>query len=644
MRAWVTFGLGSRLPRRREASGRVLPLALLLLSACAAQAGDHPVPEIRLPSGSKADGFDESAVVDAAECPGGEARTVDGAPAAWTVIHYAAADNNLEEHILEDINEMELGHGGSPNVNVLVQLDRKSEAGVWRWEIRPDRDRENIASELVGYSEEEPDSGDWRTLASFGRWAATCYPAENYLVIVAGHGYGFKRLGRGEAGELPNRSRQVRARDKGEALRILAPDDSQQSEMYVSDLVRSLSVIRRATERPGDPAWVNRLVAYGSDACLMQTLEVGYELRNAVTYLLGSEETEPGQGWPYSTVMRSLTDRPYFYARRPYLLAEHVVEHYGASYSPWGGADRTDHHTLAAVDTGVVIRARNRVDRIATLLLGLLEADPSLSDLVWRARHTSFTFGDGYTDLGKLLARIREEMIAAGRMPEYRAHWDGDERARELRGTIDELLSDIWPELVVASGVGDAYEGARGVSIYFPVDQCGFSLDVGRYQRSDFASDTAWGDFVGVMLDDFSEGGGVVAAYGTGTLDVTLDGAPLSGLRAECELDEDKLFVFNFDGACVPTDSGCLIPPQVNMNLTVTGLDLRAHSAYVYSEEPRFDAEARELSVEIVDQVVEPGHRYAGSLRIPFVRRDTGETMRMLVNFDCNALEARACQ
>ena len=35
------------------------------------------------------------------------------------------------------------------------------------------------------------DTGDWRTLASFGHWAATCYPAEHYLVVVSGHGKGW---------------------------------------------------------------------------------------------------------------------------------------------------------------------------------------------------------------------------------------------------------------------------------------------------------------------------------------------------------------------------------------------------------------------------------------------------------------------
>ena len=78
--------------------------------------------------------------IDPGSCPGGRPHLVDGRPATWTVLHYAAADNNLEKVIVGDIDEMELGHQGSRNVNVIVQLDKRSEAGRWRYRIEPDRE------------------------------------------------------------------------------------------------------------------------------------------------------------------------------------------------------------------------------------------------------------------------------------------------------------------------------------------------------------------------------------------------------------------------------------------------------------------------------------------------------------------------
>ena len=37
----------------------------------------------------------------------------------------------------------------------------------------------------------------------------------------------------------------------------------------------------------------------GMDACLMANLEVAYEVRNSVRYLVASEELVPGHSWPY---------------------------------------------------------------------------------------------------------------------------------------------------------------------------------------------------------------------------------------------------------------------------------------------------------------------------------------------------------
>ena len=43
----------------------------------------------------------------------------------------------------------------------------------------------------------------------------------------------------------------------------------------------------------------------GMDACLMTMLEVAYQIRDHAQILVGSEEVEPGDGWPYDAVLRS---------------------------------------------------------------------------------------------------------------------------------------------------------------------------------------------------------------------------------------------------------------------------------------------------------------------------------------------------
>ncbi|HUM71805.1 MAG TPA: hypothetical protein PLK31_23505, partial [Chloroflexota bacterium] len=55
--------------------------------------------------------------------------THDGALADWTILVYMAADNNLEQAALLDINEMEAA-GSSEKVHLLVQIDRAAGESV----------------------------------------------------------------------------------------------------------------------------------------------------------------------------------------------------------------------------------------------------------------------------------------------------------------------------------------------------------------------------------------------------------------------------------------------------------------------------------------------------------------------------------
>jgi hypothetical protein len=55
---------------------------------------------------------------------------------------------------------------------------------------------------------------------------------------------------------------------------------------------------------------INGVDVYGSDACLMQMPEVDYELKDSVDYIVGSEETEPGDGYTYNTFLGPLAARP----------------------------------------------------------------------------------------------------------------------------------------------------------------------------------------------------------------------------------------------------------------------------------------------------------------------------------------------
>ncbi|MBW2524428.1 MAG: hypothetical protein JRI23_09645, partial [Deltaproteobacteria bacterium] len=543
--------------RRHSTLAAAIALAVASLFAGATGCGVDPGQQ-------ESDWSEVDTGIDPVSCPGGAPHLVDGRPATWTVLHYSAGDNNLEQALVGDIDEMELGHQGSRNVNVVVQLDKESEPGRWRYHIQPDRTDGEIPSPVVEYSEVEPDSGDWRELSEFGRWGVTCYPAEHYVLIVSGHGGGWTSTD-DAAIPIEQRARHARARQHGESLRMIAPDDTDHSEMYVDQLVEALGEIRAATRRPSDPDYLNRLVMYGSDACLMGTIEVAYDLRNAVTYLVASEQTEPNDGWPYNVLVRELSSRPSYYAVRPHLLATTIVEAYGRSYAPGGAAKDEDKVTLAAIDTSALIRARNRVRKIAELLPQLMELDPELRATMDEVREQSYSFGDDYTDLGRFLALLEQSMLAAGKMPTVGQTWDGDERWRTLRNAMDELMQEIWPELVLGNVAGQ-YEGARGLSIFLPTDECGWGLSTRDYARSSFAEDSGWGALVQQLVG--RQGGDYQEGYGRGRMYYQAFGQSFEA-KLECHLRDGELsmYMLSWERTCNEEDPSCI--PQLDLSLDI---------------------------------------------------------------------------
>ena len=104
----------------------------------------------------------------------------------------------------------------------------------------------------------------------------------------------------------------------------------------------------------------------GMDACLMTMIEVAYQLRDHARVLVGSEELEPGAGWPYATILGDLATRP---AMAPAELGATVVRRYVASYRH--GAENA---TQSAIDLGQVGDLVEAVALLARRLLAALRA------------------------------------------------------------------------------------------------------------------------------------------------------------------------------------------------------------------------------------------------------------------------------
>ena len=232
------------------------------------------------------------------------------APAAeWTVMVYINAKNNLEEFGLQDLNEMEIA-GSSDKVNVVVELGRMAgyddTDGDWkgsrRYLVRKDSDFSSVTSSVVA-DLGKVDMGDYRHLSEFGNWAKAAYPAKKYMLIVWNHGSGWDK-------------------NAGRAARGISYDDETGNYINTPQLGLALK----------EMGGVN---VYGSDACLMQMAEVAYELKDLAGYIVGSEETEPGDGYTYNTMLTPLLAKP---AMAPAELSKLTVNAYSDYYAKKGQA------------------------------------------------------------------------------------------------------------------------------------------------------------------------------------------------------------------------------------------------------------------------------------------------------------------
>lgn len=119
----------------------------------------------------------------------------------------------------------------------------------------------------------EPES-----LSDFISWSVKEYPADRYMLVLWDHG-----------GGVPYGFGQDALNDR---------EDDDNDTMRVSEIADAIG-------KSGA-----KFDVIGFDACLMQELEIAYELEPYADYFLASEETEGGYGWYYTDGFGRLAEDP----------------------------------------------------------------------------------------------------------------------------------------------------------------------------------------------------------------------------------------------------------------------------------------------------------------------------------------------
>jgi hypothetical protein len=407
---------------------------------------------------------------------GGE--TYTDKKAKWTFIVYLDADNDLESAGIRDLNEMEKV-GSSGDVNIVVLMDRAigedTSNGDWTdariFYVTKDDDPQTINSITIE-KKGELNMGDPNTLINFTNWAIDKYPADKYIIDIWDHGGGF-------AGA---------AWDDGDPN--TAADDDWLNLDNISFAVQN---IKSHLGRNID------IVAF--DACLMGEVSVMYTLYGYTDVAIGSGPVEPGDGWPYERILKSLVETP---TMSPVDLAKEIVTDYIESYSDLKG-DPTDYPkvTMAAWHMNrmmPVFSAVNSLGMAMAMKSGLPPDGMILRLYAARDRTHSYDMMaigginlevyypmyDAYELAGQLLAdpTIRDNYIT--------------ESAKEVRSTIEDA------NIISSAGFIAEFKDIYSLSVYFPTGERAVpGMKIGpaspyslRYDTTQWAREQYWDDFL----------------------------------------------------------------------------------------------------------------------------------------------------
>ncbi len=362
-----------------------------------------------------------------AGCGGGSASdkfgdSTDGHSGNWTVLVYLNADNDLEPYGILNFNQMEKV-GSSDRLKIVVQMDRSPHYdrtnGNWigcrRYLVNKDSDNLIMNSTLLE-DMGNVDMGNPNTLREFIQWGQQNFPAENYCLVIWNHGSGW---------------RSSKSVAKQTVPRNISFDDTSGSSIKTTDLPFAL-------------AGTSRLDVIAMDASLMQMLEVAYEIRGTTRFIVGSEESPPGDGYPYDKWLAKLASNPRMNPRQlAKVIAEEYVKHYSSSgyYYPV---------TESVIDTSWVPEVAAAADEFAAAVLPFASSNASpLMTARQSAQAYAFDFYKDLIDYAGLVNQvIPDENVSLA---------------------FNRLKSAMSLAVIFERHTGTSVERSHGLSIYMPM-------------------------------------------------------------------------------------------------------------------------------------------------------------------------------
>ena len=408
----------------------------------------------------------------------------------WTYMVYMGADNNLSDAGLVDLNEMEMV-GSSDYVAIAVQAEFSTQytqdmSSSNTRRIFVQKDNLPNSATLTGTDIGNVNMATPAALTDFINWAKTNFPAQHYALVIWDHGAGWK------------------AKKFFSPARGAVQDETSGSFMSLPDLAKGVA----------DSGVHFDIINF--DACLMGMYEVAYEFKGLTDYMVFSEETEPGEGDPYDTILAALDANSSMSASA---LASTIVSKYDAFYA----TNNRGGTTKSAVDM-------SKLDALDAKILALgaaLTNDATSPGIVATARTTRLEYAyPANHDIGDLCDYLATS--AAG--PAVKT------AAAEVKTALTAM--------VIANGTNNSpnttdMENSDGLAIYLPQNTETNTTELANYallasnRTARAAASGTWGSYLETLVDT----GGGTASYTAGNFGIRINWTTTSG--AACDADVD---------------------------------------------------------------------------------------------------------
>lgn len=406
---------------------------------------------------------------------------VIAAQSEWSFLTYIQSDNDLDPYSTFNVMAMQVVGSPAPvppaktsATNILVQWDKRKDNKTYRYKLL----QQNVVEKRT--LDQEMGYSPAKEIVDSMKWVKQYYPAKRYALVLWDHGNGILDRSGGSR-PLFSWLRAPGTANKALHTRGVLYDYSQGTFLDSAGLSQACSQVKAVIKQNID--------ILGMDACLMAMIEVAYQVRDSVNYLVGSQQTEPGTGWEYTESLRAFVGNPTIATST---LASALVTAYKNFYSSGQYADSS--FTQSVINVTKIAAATTAFNNVLTKIIAAQAAGRSVTNTAIKTARNNTTafYIDDYVDLINLYDNLSAEFTTLTTSRRRKSRLPRDVKIGQAATNVVNAIAaakTAAQAVIVSAQSGDDYAGtANGISIYFPAN--------GRvnkaYAKTAFALATQW--------------------------------------------------------------------------------------------------------------------------------------------------------